>query len=129
MLIAQIALSSGKLCCTLQQGYVYDSLPEVPPQQIQAPPVWAVFRGVDVAGRQLAKSSYTLFVFVLPKGTEAQWLPPMDPALVMQAHGLAGIATVFGGRGEKCDNCVRRRKPITLRVNITQALLDLGLNR
>ncbi|GAX77217.1 hypothetical protein CEUSTIGMA_g4663.t1 [Chlamydomonas eustigma] len=114
---------------TISLGYAYDRLTSIPPQQLQAPLIWAVFRGVDVAGK-LASVSYTVFVFVVRKRFEQQWTPP-QPKLeaLLQSHNLAGITAIFGAKGEGCDNCMKRRKPITLKVNISQALSDQGISR
>ena len=112
-------------------GYVFDKLPAIKPPQMRAPPVYAVFKGIDV--NELPHSA-SVFVYVGDKSTPGTWAPPAPDRegkttlTVLRSHpNLAGIGAIFfldldGG----CENC-KQAGNYTMHVDITDAVKERGI--
>jgi hypothetical protein len=128
-------------------GYGYDELPPNPGQQLREAPVEAVFRRVDVAfGLRAGKGqdpqgymkSFDLHVLLAESPAAAAALrrraaaalaaPAAARALLSSREpAYAGSASLFGGKGEGCDNCETGVRRVTVRVSLNDVVARLGL--
>ncbi|CAD7699846.1 unnamed protein product [Ostreobium quekettii] len=106
-------------------GYRYDVLPATPPQQMRSLPTFAKFT-INIL--EMQDHSYTLHVFVLPKGTAAAWAPPADRSTWADDPAFAGVGAIFSARRARCENC-EDRPPFDVYIEITQVLQRAGLSR
>ena len=75
----------------------------------------------DLSPLAFKEHSYTIFVFVTADGVadETLGLPAEGDLedLYFSHTNFAGITSVFGARGERCDNCLTPMKTICLIVS------------
>ena len=102
-------------------GYRFDDLPVPRKQQLNAPPYYAVFRGINVLKMD---SPRVVHVFVADK-TKSVWTPPSDVTVdtLSQLPEFAGSGSIFFFALEQgaCENCFERA-PFDLYVDVTDAL-------
>ena len=89
-------------------------------------PCYAMFSNIDPDG--FADSSYSIHVFVVALAGSEAWAAPDDIYAFDEAAGYAGATSIFGGRGESCENCATR-DPFTIAVDVADALTSLGLTQ
>ena len=108
----------------------YDKLPKERPQQMRQQPTMVLFQNLSPLA--FKEHSYTIFVFVTADGVadETLGLPAEGDLedLYFSHTNFAGITSVFGARGERCDNCLMS-DPFHIAVDITEAVTALNLDR
>ncbi|GLC43502.1 hypothetical protein PLESTM_001480100 [Pleodorina starrii] len=106
-------------------GYVYDSLPAVPPQQMREPPSLARFE--DINPMTLTGRSIALHVFAVA-AEDTEFTPPDKVDDFDEAPQYGGLTGVFGSKLGVCENCLTR-DPIDVEVDVTDCLRRQGLDR
>eukprot|EP00038_Savillea_parva_P010861 m.193324 g.193324 ORF g.193324 m.193324 type:complete len:873 (-) comp18898_c0_seq1:157-2775(-) len=112
---------------TTRLGYVYDTLPDMRPMQMQQAPTYALFIGMSPTAFE--SHSYTLHVYVFKSLEEcATFKVPTRTDERSSHNNYAGETNIFGGRGSECANCLDRL-PFDRAVNLTDTLNRLHLSR
>lgn len=112
-------------------GYQYDVLPSFSPpdekNQMRQAKVFLTFANVDMNAFSL--TSYMLHAFLKPlESKEEVKIDLAHPENFAELKEYGGCVAIFGSKGIKCKNC-ETRKPVCLRIDISDALIRLEKSR